>query len=158
MNGQFIQAGGHMLQEFREFISRGNVVDLAVGVIMGTAFGKIVNSLVEDVIMPPIGRILGNMDFSNLFLNLSGTDHASLEAARAAGAATINYGVFLNTIINFLIISFCVFVLVKQVNRLRRTTPPAPAAPSTTDQLLMEIRDALKARDAGAAILPPPQA
>jgi large conductance mechanosensitive channel len=119
-----------MLKEFKEFAMRGNVVDLAVGVIIGAAFGKIVSSLVEDVIMPPIGRLLGHVDFSGLFLNLSDKSYDTLAAARAAGAPTLNYGLFLNTIINFLIVALVVFLVVQQMNRL--TKKPAPAAAPTT--------------------------
>jgi large conductance mechanosensitive channel len=120
-----------MLKEFQEFIMRGNVVDLAVAVIIGGAFGKIITSFVEDVLMPPIGLALGNVDFSNLFLNLSGKDYTSVAAAKAAGAATLNYGIFFNHIINFLIIAFAIFILIKQINRLQK---PAPApAPTTKD-------------------------
>ncbi|MDD5083728.1 MAG: large conductance mechanosensitive channel protein MscL [Candidatus Moranbacteria bacterium] len=110
-----------MLKEFKEFAVKGNVVDMAVGIIIGTAFGKIVTSLVTDVVMPPIGLILNNVDFSNLYFNLSGTDYATLAEAQAAGAPTINYGLFLNASINFIIIAFVVFLLIKQVNRLRKT-------------------------------------
>lgn len=120
-----------MLKEFREFVMRGNVLDMAVGIIIGAAFGKIVSSLVSDVLMPPIGLVLGSVNFSNLFLNLSDTSYPSVEAAKAAGAPTVNYGLFLNTVIDFLIISAVIFVLVKQVNRLKREAPPAPAAPTT---------------------------
>jgi large conductance mechanosensitive channel len=109
-----------MLKEFKEFAVKGNVVDMAVGIIIGTAFGKIVTSLVTDVVMPPIGLILNNVDFSNLYLNLSGTDYASLAEAQVAGAPTINYGLFLNASINFIIIAFVVFLLIKQINRLKR--------------------------------------
>lgn len=118
-----------MLKEFQEFIMRGNVVDLAVAVIIGGAFGKIITSFVEDVLMPPIGLALGNVDFSNLFLNLSGKDYTSVAAAKAAGAATLNYGIFFNHIINFLIIAFAIFILIKQINRLQK---PAPAPALTT--------------------------
>ncbi len=121
-----------MLKEFKEFAMRGNVIDLAVGVIIGAAFGKIVSSLVEDVIMPPIGRLLGHVDFSGLFINLSEKTYESLAAAKAAGAATLNYGLFINTVINFLIVSFCVFLVVRQVNRWTKK-PAAPAAPTTKD-------------------------
>ena len=137
-----------MIQEFKEFIQRGNVVDLAVGVVIGGAFGKIVASFVEDVLMPPIGLVLGGADFSNLFINLSGKDFASVAAAKAAGAPTLNYGLFFNNIINFLIVAFAIFLVVKAVNRLQK--PAAPAAPPpppgpTKDQLLLtEIRDLLK--------------
>jgi large conductance mechanosensitive channel len=119
-----------MLKEFREFAMRGNVVDLAVGIIIGAAFGKIITSLVTDIIMPPIGLILGKVDFTNLFLNISGTHFDSLDAAKKAGAATINYGLFLNTVLDFVIVAFAVFLLVKQINRFHQ---PAPAAPSTKD-------------------------
>src|ERR1700731_415812 len=106
-----------LLKEFREFAARGNVVDLAIGVIIGAAFGKIVTSLVNDVIMPPIGLILGHVDFSNLFVSLSGNHYDSLAAAKAAGAPTINYGLFINTLIDFTIVAFVIFMLVKQFNR-----------------------------------------
>jgi large conductance mechanosensitive channel len=121
-----------VLKEFKEFAMRGNVVDLAVGVIIGAAFGKIVSSLVEDVIMPPIGQLLGHVNFSGLFINLSGKTYETLEAAKAAGASTLNYGIFLNSVINFLIVAFAVFLVVHQVNRW--TKKPAPAlAPTTKD-------------------------
>ncbi len=122
-----------MLKEFKEFAMRGNVLDMAVGIILGAAFGKIVASLVEDVLMPPIGRLLGRMDFSNLFISLSVQHYDTLAAAKAAGAATINYGVFLNTIINFLIVAFAIFLLIRQVNRLKRQPVPAPTAPTTKE-------------------------
>jgi large conductance mechanosensitive channel len=120
-----------MFKEFREFIMRGNVVDLAIAVIIGAAFGKIITSFVEDVLMPPIGLALGNVDFSNLFINLSGKDYPSVAAAKAAGAATLNYGMFFNHIINFLIIVFAIFLLIKQVNRMKK--PAAAPAPATKD-------------------------
>ena len=109
-----------MLKEFRDFIARGNVLDLAVAVVIGAAFGKIVTSFVEDILMPPIGLLLGNVDFSDLFVNLSGTAYESVEAAKAAGAPTINYGIFVNTLINFLIIALAIFLIGKQVNRLKK--------------------------------------
>ena len=121
-----------MLKEFKEFAMRGNVLDLAVGVVIGAAFGKIVASLVDDVIMPPIGRLLGHVDFSNLFLNLSDKSFDTLAAAKAAGAPTLNYGNFINTIINFVIVAFAIFLLVRTVNRWT-TKPAAPAAPTTKD-------------------------
>lgn len=121
-----------MFNEFKQFIMRGNVVDLAVGVVIGAAFGKIVTSFVEDVLMPPIGLALGNVDFSNLFINLSGKDFPSVAAAKAAGAATLNYGIFFNNILNFLIIAFAIFILIKQVNRLHQPEPAA-APPPTKD-------------------------
>lgn len=120
-----------MLKEFKEFAMKGPVVDLAVGVIIGAAFGKIITSLVDDIIMPPIGRLLGNVDFANLFVNLSERDFPSVAAAKAAGAATINYGIFLNTILNFLIIAFVLFLLIRQMNAMKK---PAPApTPATKD-------------------------
>jgi large conductance mechanosensitive channel len=121
-----------MLKEFKAFVMRGSVLDLAVGVIIGAAFGKIVSSLVDDILMPPIGRALGHVDFSSLFINLSDKSFDSLAAAKAAGAPTLNYGLFLNTIINFLIVAFCVFLLIQLVNRWF-IKPPAPAAPTTKD-------------------------
>jgi large conductance mechanosensitive channel len=118
-----------MLKEFREFALKGNAVDLAIGVIIGAAFGGIVTSLVNDILMPPIGKLLGGVDFSNLFLVLGGGTYASLKAAKEAGAPTVNYGVFLNTVINFLIIAFVLFMVVRTMNRLKREQPaPAPAA------------------------------
>ncbi len=119
-----------MWKEFKEFVMRGNVVDMAVGIIIGAAFGKIVTSLVTDVIMPPIGLILGKVDFSSLFISLSG-HYDTLTAAKAAGAPTVNYGVFLNTVIDFVIVAFVIFLLVKQVNRLKKA--PLPAPPNTKD-------------------------
>ena len=120
-----------MLKEFKEFAVKGNVLDLAIGVIIGGAFGKIVTSLVNDVLMPPIGLVIGKVDFSNLFIDLTGAHHASIAEAKAAGAATLNYGVFINNIIDFLIVAFAVFLLVRQVNRLQR---PAPVvAPQTKE-------------------------
>lgn len=117
-----------MWREFKEFISKGSVIDLAIGIVIGAAFGKIVTSFVNDIIMPPIGLLLGRVDFNNLFIDLSGTNPPSLAAAQEAGAATINYGIFINTIIEFLIIAFVIFLLVKQINAMRREAPaPAPA-------------------------------
>jgi large conductance mechanosensitive channel len=122
-----------MLKEFREFIARGNVIDMAVGVIVGAAFGKIVASLVDDVVMPPIGLLVGGIDFSNLFLTLSGQTYPSLKAAKDVGAPTVNYGLFLNNLINFLIISFVIFMIVRAVNRLKREQPPPAPSPTTRD-------------------------
>jgi large conductance mechanosensitive channel len=120
-----------MLKEFKAFAMRGNVLDMAVGIIIGAAFGRIITSLVSDVIMPPIGLALGKVDFSTLFLNISGTHYPTLAAAKAANAATINYGIFLNAVIDFLIVAFVIFLLVRQVNRWNK---PAPApAPTTKD-------------------------
>jgi large conductance mechanosensitive channel len=122
-----------MLKEFKEFIMRGNVLDLAVAVVIGAAFGKIVASFVEDILMPPIGLALGGADFSSLFINLSGKAYPSVAAAKAAGAPTLNYGIFLNNIINFLIIAFAIFLLIKQINRLQKPAP-APAPVPTTKE------------------------
>jgi len=122
-----------MFREFREFAMRGNVVDLAVGIIIGAAFGKIVTSLVNDILMPPVGLLLGRVDFSNLFLNLAGQSFTSLAEAKAAGAATINYGVFLNNVIDFVIVAFAIFLLVRFINRLTRQLEAAPAAPATRE-------------------------
>ncbi|MDX2072849.1 MAG: large conductance mechanosensitive channel protein MscL [Alphaproteobacteria bacterium] len=133
-----------MVQEFKSFISRGNVIDLAVGIIIGAAFTGIVSSLVADIIMPPIGIIMGGIDFKDFFIDLSGGDYATLKAAKEAGAATINYGLFINQVINFLIVSFAVFMLVKQVNRFKKAEEAKPVAPTTTETLLAEIRDLLK--------------
>ena len=120
-----------MLKEFKEFAMRGNVLDMAVGIIIGAAFGQIVNSFVQDVMMPPIGRLVGHVDFSNLFISLTGQHYDTLAAAKAAGAATLNYGTFLNTVINFLIVAFAVFLLVREVNRLMPKPAPAAAPPPT---------------------------
>jgi large conductance mechanosensitive channel len=114
-----------MLKEFREFAMRGNVIDMAVGIIIGAAFGKIVTSLVNDVIMPPIGRVMGGIDFTNIFINLSAGTFATLDEAKKAGAATINVGLFINTVIDFLIVAFAIFVVIKQLNRLKKAPPPA---------------------------------
>jgi len=134
-------------QEFREFISRGNVIDLAVGVIIGAGFGKIVNSLVADVIMPPIGAVLKGVNFNNLFFAIDGKTYETLAKAKDAGAPIITYGVFINQLIEFFIIAACVFALVKVVNQIKRTPAPAPSEPpplTRTEVLLEEIRDALK--------------
>ncbi len=114
-----------MFKEFKQFAVRGNVVDMAVGIIIGAAFGKIVNSFVSDILMPPIGVLLGKVDFANLFLNLSGKTYESLASAKAAGAATLNYGVFLNTVIDFVIVALAVFLLIRQVNRLKAKPEPS---------------------------------
>jgi len=121
-----------MFKEFKEFAMKGNVLDMAVGIIIGAAFGKIITSFVSDVLMPPLGLLLGKMDFSNLFINLSdGGSYASLKAAKDAGAATLNYGLFFNTIIDFLIVAFAIFLLIRQVNKMKRK--PETAAPTTKD-------------------------
>jgi large conductance mechanosensitive channel len=138
-----------MLKEFKEFAMRGNVLDMAIGIIIGAAFGKIITSFVGDVLMPPIGLLLGQVDFSDLYLNLSGTEYDSLAAAREAGAATLNYGAFFNTVIDFVIVAFAIFLLIKQINRFAKKKPEAPAEPPpppAEQVLLMEIRDLLKAR------------
>ena len=116
-----------MLREFKEFAMRGNVLDLAVAFIMGAAFGKIVTSLVNDIVMPPIGLLLGGVDFANLFINLSGTPYATLAEAQEAGAATINYGLFINAVLDFVIVAFVMFLIVRQANRLKKAEAPAPA-------------------------------
>jgi len=140
-----------IVSEFKEFAIKGNAMDMAVGMIVGVAFGKIVNSLVEDIIMPPIGKVMGNVDFTNLFINLGTGEFASLAAAKQAGAATINYGVFLNQVVSFLIVSMAVFALVKVLNGLKRERDAAeqtvtPEEPPRQEVLLGEIRDLLKAR------------
>ena len=122
-----------MLKEFKEFAMRGNVLDMAVGIIIGAAFGKIIGSFVEDILMPPIGMLLGKVDFSSLFVSLTGQSYDSLAAAKAAGAATINYGVFFNHMFNFLIVAFAIFLLIKQVNRLKRAEAAPPTVPTTKD-------------------------
>ncbi len=121
-----------MLKEFKEFAMRGPVLDLAIGLILGVAFAKIVTSVVNDILMPPIGLLLGHVDFSNLFINLSGTHYDALAEAKKAGSATINYGVFFNTVLEFLIVAFVIFLLVRQINKLKKPAA-APAAPSTKD-------------------------
>src|SRR5512138_3484543 len=121
-----------MFKEFKEFAMKGNVLDMAIGVIIGAAFGKIVTSFVTDVMMPPLGLLLGRMDFSNLFINLSGSSYATIADAKKAGAATLNYGLFLNTVIDFVIVAFVIFLLVRQVNRMRAPAPAAPPAPTKT--------------------------
>ena len=137
-----------MLKEFRDFAVRGNVVDMAVGIIIGAAFGKIVDSLVKDVIMPPIGLLLGQVDFSNLFLVMKQGAQAgpymSVEVAQKAGAVTFNYGVFINTLISFVIVAFAVFLLIRVINRLKKQEEAKPAATPEDVVLLREIRDALR--------------
>ena len=120
-----------MLKEFKNFVMKGNVIDLAVAVIIGVAFGAIVSSLVNDIIMPVIGQLTGKINFTDLFINLSGGSYPTLAAAKAAGAATINYGVFINSVINFLIVAFVIFLVVRQINRMKAA--PAPAAPTTKE-------------------------
>jgi large conductance mechanosensitive channel len=139
-----------MFQEFKTFIMRGNVVDLAVGVIIGASFTGIVTSLVKDILMPPIGLLLGGIDFSNFFVILKGNHSlTTLKAATDAGAVTLNYGLFANTLLNFLIVTFVLFLLLRQINRLKKPAPNSPPAETPEDiQLLREIRDSLKARRA----------
>lgn len=129
-----------MFKEFKEFIQRGNVIDMAVGIIIGSAFGAIVNSLVKDILMPPFGKILGGIDFSNFFIPLSKGEFKTLQEAQAAGIPTINYGVFINVLINFLIISFALFLIIKQVNRLRKKEEvPAEPTKKTCPECFTEI-------------------
>ncbi|PKO24367.1 MAG: large conductance mechanosensitive channel protein MscL [Betaproteobacteria bacterium HGW-Betaproteobacteria-8] len=137
-----------MLKEFKAFAMRGNVVDMAVGIIIGAAFGSIVKSLVDDVIMPPVGLLLGNVDFSELFFVLkdgaTAAPYATVVAAKEAGAVTLNYGLFVNALVSFIIVAFAVFLLVRTINRLKREEPAAPPATPEEVLLLREIRDALK--------------
>ncbi|MGH8496659.1 MAG: large conductance mechanosensitive channel protein MscL [Gammaproteobacteria bacterium] len=137
-----------MLQEFKEFAMRGNVVDMAVGIVIGVAFGAIITSFVDDILMPPIGLLLGGVDFSDLFINLSDETYTSLAAAKEAGAPTLNYGLFINAVLNFIIIAFAIFLVVKAMNRLKekKEAEPAPAEPPQDVKLLTEIRDLLKAQ------------
>lgn len=135
-----------MLQEFKDFVNRGNVMDLAVAVIIGAAFGAIVNSFVNDIVMPILSIFTGGIDFSNLFVSLDGSSYATLAAAQEAGAATLNYGLFINAIINFLILAFVIFMVVRSVAKMQKQEEAAPAdppAPSTEEVLLAEIRDLL---------------
>lgn len=138
-----------MLEEFKRFAMRGNVIDLAVGIIIGAAFTAVVSSLVSDVLMPPIGLLLGGIDFSDFFVTLKGEGgYATLQQAKDAGAVTLNYGLFINSIIQFLIVAFAVFLLIKQINRLQRTEAEKPATPASPAQdvvLLTQIRDLLRA-------------
>ena len=138
-----------MLKEFKNFAMRGNVIDMAVGIIIGASFGTIVKSLVDDVIMPPIGLLLGNVDFSDLFIVLkegaTAAPYATVEAAKEAGAVTLNYGQFINNVVSFLIVAFAVFLLIRAINRMQKPAEPAPPAATPEDVLLLrEIRDALK--------------
>ena len=135
-----------MLKEFKEFAMKGNVLDMAIGIIIGAAFGKIVSSFVADVMMPPLSMLMGKVDFTNWFVSLTGGDYTTLAAAQAAGAVTLNYGAFLNTVINFVIVAFAIFLLVKQVNRLKKEEPQAPAETPAQEKLLGEIRDLLAKR------------
>ena len=136
-----------MFKEFKDFALKGNVVDMAVGIIIGGAFGKIVSSFVSDIIMPPIGKMIGGVDFADLFISLSEGEFATLEAAKEAGAITINYGAFANTVIDFVIVAFAIFIVIKQMNKMKKQEEEAPAAPpepSAEEKLLTEIRDLLK--------------
>ncbi len=136
-----------MIQEFKEFAMRGNVIDLAVGIIIGGAFGKIVSSMVNDMLMPVIGLIMGKISFANLFVTLDGKSYGSLAAAKEAGAAVIPYGLFINSVIDFVIVAFCLFLIIKAINRFKRkeeTAPAAPPEPPADVKLLTEIRDLLK--------------
>src|ERR1700744_3213388 len=137
-----------MLSEFKAFALRGNVIDLAVGVIVGAAFTGIVNSLVSDLLMPPLGLLLGGIDFSDFFIVMKGPHADTLAAAKAAGAVPLNYGLFLNAIIRFIIVAFAIFLMVRWINRLFAATRSAPAGPTKTEELLTEIRDELKVRPA----------
>jgi large conductance mechanosensitive channel len=138
-----------MLKEFKEFAMRGNVVDMAVGIIIGAAFGRIVTSFVNDVVMPPIGLLLGNLDFSDLFINLGDGTYGSLAEAEAAGAPVIKYGLFINNVLDFLIVAFVIFMVIRAMNKMKRkeeAAPPAPPEPTTEEVLLTEIRDELRAQ------------
>ena len=138
-----------MLKEFREFAMRGNVVDMAVGIIIGAAFGKIVTSLVNDIVMPPFGLLMGQVDFSGLFINLGSEPYATLAAATEAGAPVIKYGMFINTVLDFVIVAFAIFMVIRAMNRLKKqelAAPVPPPAPSAEEKLLAEIRDLLKSR------------
>ena len=137
-----------MLKEFKAFAMRGNVVDMAVGIIIGAAFGRIVSSMVNDIIMPPIGLMMGNLDVSNLYINLGDGDFASLAAAEEAGAPIVKYGLFINNVLDFVIVAFAIFMVIRAMNKLKKAEeeapPPAPPEPSDEVKLLTEIRDALK--------------
>lgn len=136
-----------MLKEFKTFAMRGNVVDMAVGIVIGVAFGRIVTSFVNDVIMPPIGLLMGNMDFGQLYLNLAAVEHESLAAAEEAGAPVIKYGLFINNVIDFIIVAFAIFLVIRAMNSLEKkeeAAPSAPPEPSEEARLLAEIRDTLK--------------
>jgi large conductance mechanosensitive channel len=149
LNNDFIFEEEDMsfMQEFKDFAMRGNVVDLAVGVVIGGAFGKIVDSLVKDIIMPMVGAMMGGVDFKQLYINLGATTYDTMELAEKAGAPLVKYGMFINSMVDFVIIAFAIFVAVKAINSLKRKQEAAPAAPAPTPEdvvLLREIRDALK--------------
>ena len=136
-----------MFEEFKKFAMRGNVVDMAVGIVIGSAFGKIVSSFVSDIVMPPIGLLIGGVDFTNLFINLGDVEYATLVAAKEAGAATINYGIWLGTVFDFIIVAFAIFMVVQQMNRLKKEeeeAPKPPPGPTKDQELLTEIRDLLQ--------------
>lgn len=136
-----------MLKEFKEFAMKGNVLDMAIGIIIGAAFGKIVTSFVSDMMMPPLGLLMGKVDFTNWFFILSGGPFDTLKAAKDAGAVTLNYGLFINTLIDFVIVAFAIFLLVKQINRLKKEAPPPPPGPPPRQEVLLEeIRDLLARR------------
>jgi len=128
-----------MLEEFKKFAMRGNVVDMAVGIVIGAAFGKIVSSFVKDVLMPPIGKLMGGVDFSNLFVNLGEGSYATLAAAQEAGAATLNYGIFINTVLDFLIVGFAIFMVIKAMNKMKTEEPPAPPNSKPCPECLSDV-------------------
>lgn len=133
-----------MFEEFKKFAMRGNVVDMAVGIVIGAAFGKIVSSFVKDILMPPLGKLMGGVDFSNLYVNLSEGTYASLAAAQEAGAATLNYGVFINTVLDFLIVAFAIFMVIKAMNKLKKEEPPKAPNTKSCPQCLSDIPIAAK--------------
>jgi len=138
-----------LVKEFKEFAVKGNVMDMAIGIIIGAAFGRVVSSLVQDVLMPPIGRLLGGLDFSSLFVTLGSAQYRTLAEAKAAGTPTLNYGLFIQAVVDFVIVAFAIFMVIKGINQMRRkeaTAPAAPPPPSNQEQLLMQIRDLLKAK------------
>jgi large conductance mechanosensitive channel len=133
-----------MFEEFKKFAMRGNVVDMAVGIVIGAAFGKIVTSFVKDLLMPPLGKLMGGVDFSNLFINLGSEHYPTLAAAQKAGAATLNYGVFINTVLDFTIVAFAIFLLIKAMNKLQPPPPPKPPETRACPQCMSEIPIAAK--------------
>ena len=137
-----------MISEFKEFAVKGNLVDLAVGFILGGAFATVVSSLVNDIIMPVVGKLIGGVDFSNLYINLTDTEYATLAAAQEAGAAVITYGVFINALISFLIVALVMFMIIKSMNKIKKAEEEAPAAPPANEVLLAEIRDLLARQNA----------
>ena len=137
-----------MISEFKEFAVKGNLVDLAVGFIMGGAFATVVSSLVNDIIMPVVGKLIGGVDFSNLYVNLTDTDYATLAEAQEAGAAVITYGVFINALISFIIVALVMFMIIKSMNKIKKAEEEAPTAPPANEVLLAEIRDLLARQNA----------